>query len=532
MYLQNNENLADEDEFDGIADFTRSTWSFLIKRNGVPAAQEIIAVIQEATATDRAPLIRLNTDGTILFYWEDLGGAAGKSIATTSNCCDNAWHLITFTYDGDNECKAYFDDTLEGTVDISTRTTDDSPWARSDKFNFGNYANNGANPASFLLGDFIVWERVLTQSAITALNNSGSFLTQAAIAATAKTYATDEWTDTGEVSWPSISQPDDRLVRWQEGSVSEFWPNRDSRGPWGGAFAAGSTAEGLCLRWDIFSEMMYRTWRVEFDLTELVMVGTSLDFMFVRTNTAVTDEASLVTATSSLVGATLSNLTGGTDATNIFRMTAPGRKSVDFDLINPSTNTSAYIAFRNVGGTMAFAFDDFRLTEVTPLKDNAITGLATINGDNWVKQDGSPTFYESGANGFRIGSNSSATSDHWLNEDIRATMGGSLSGKTLRVTFNYETTTAGVVSCGFVDGAAPAFAPGATGHGNITNPVGCTVAGGAGNQRVDLDNTGSGATACSFDVTDLENGNDVWFQFDGGITGRVIITDFQITDIT
>ena len=534
--LQNNENTGDEDEFDFAWDFTRHTVSFLYKRNGTPPTSEMVFSCQAAATSDFCPYCYITSGGNVVYFFHDLGGGTQTSYFVGQiNVCDNAWHLITITYEGDENpgMRCWVDnveDTSTISVDFTGRGPDDVAFRDASIFNLaGRYDAGTLQPVAGYLGDLILWERVLSPSAIFALYNSGSFLTAANIAATAKTYAANEWDDPGDVIWSGLSQPDDRLVRWQDASISTYGFQRDSKGPWGGYFTLNTGSE-IALREDQYAALAFRAWQVDFDVNYLDLNGgDNFAFQFHRTNTAVDDNNAL---TGTVFG-TLSDAVGGVISGSEFQITTPGAKQIVADLGNPSTNTKIYAMFEAGSTSMTWAFDNFRLTDVTPLQNNAITGLATINGNNWVKQYATPTFYESGENGFRIGSTSSSTGDHLLDEDIRSSAGGSLTGKTLQITFNYEIFNSGVVDCGFVDGAgSPSFSPGATGHGSITNPVGCTVEGTGTNQRVRLSNTGGGVTACSFDVTSLENGNNVWFQFDGGITGRMIITDFQITDIT
>lgn len=357
FYLRNIADTGIEDKFDLGWDFTRHTVAMLVKRNGTPSGTEVILADQDVTSNSyRAPLIYCNNTGNIVYLYTNASGSAGKTITSTTNICDNAWHLVVFTWDGGNELRCFIDGVEDATPININGSGANVQYRSSDVFNVGSYYVSGASPFTGQLGDLIIWERVLSEGAIAALANGGSFLSAAAIESTAKTYESIVWTNDGGglITYGSIGQPDNRLVRWQESYFDQGHWCRDSRGPWG---LDAIPANLLALRYDVKPYINNKNIRVSFDVTKTGSTASSNRFFISDTGQSAAEENNII----GTARGTYSNPVGGTISGSNFYWTTPGPKQVDIAIT--ASFTYLYLCMA-VQSNVEFSFDNFVVEEI------------------------------------------------------------------------------------------------------------------------------------------------------------------------
>ncbi len=154
------------------ADFSISLW--MRTTDVTPAAIDYLFNQYNTVSNNRAWMLRLATDGTLLWYVSPAGdGTGAQSVPSTGGAIsDNTWHFIVCTFTASTSLKIYIDGTLNNTNPTSI------PSAVNQSSTSSLFVGSmGASSTNTFVGDLdevALWNVALTDAEVSALYAGGA----------------------------------------------------------------------------------------------------------------------------------------------------------------------------------------------------------------------------------------------------------------------------------------------------------------------------------------------------------------------
>lgn len=166
-YFATNDNIQFADYNLGAADFSISFWI----KNDFSSAYQVLWMWGDADSTPTSQ-VALNTDGTLYFYMGTGISPAAAFTTSGTDYSDNAWHMITMTWDVSSTTLTAF---IDGSQ-VGTHSNSGDYSRPTAGFRIGSHAYKNEQYVTGYIDEVGIWTKVLTLGEHQELYASGSAL--------------------------------------------------------------------------------------------------------------------------------------------------------------------------------------------------------------------------------------------------------------------------------------------------------------------------------------------------------------------